>query len=152
MPVNLRPTAGVRFYVSADAPATFDAAGYAALTWTEVAGFDNLGEVGDEYEVGTFDSLTDGRLKYRAINDAGQYEGTPVDDPADPGQIVIKAAFDAGKGTPAEKLSTRAEDEAGIGTYAQTIVSGWKRVYGGASDLQRRRMMMPITPGTTVEY
>lgn len=152
MPVEIRPTAGTCVFVSTGVPATFDAAGYAALTWVEVGGFDNIGEIGDMDEVGNFDSIKDGRIKYRSINDPGQIDGSPADVPADPGQILIAAAKAAGRGTPAEKLSYRVEDEAGIGSYAQVIVSSWKRAYGGAVDLQTRNMVMPVIAGTIVEY
>lgn len=152
MALTPRPSSGSQLYVSAAAPATVDEAGYAALTWTEVAGFDNLGEIGDEYEVGTFDSLTEGRIKYRSILDAGQIDATPLDAPDDPGQIILKAAFGAAKGSAAETISIKIEDESGVGTYARAIVSTWKRLYGGAADLQLRKCAMPIVAGTVVEY
>ncbi len=152
MPLTPRPTSGATMSVSAAVPATITEAGYTALTWTPVAGFDNMGEIGDEYEVGTFDSITEGRIKYRSILDAGQIDASPLDQPADPGQVILKAAFDAAKGSAAETISIRIEDESGTGTYARAIVSTWRRVYGGAGDLQLRRAVLPIVPGSVVEY
>ena len=153
MAIQLRPTSGTRVYLSTTLPATADAAGYGAIAdWAEFAGFDNIGEIGDMDEVGNFDSITEGRIKYRSINDPGQIEGTPADLPADPGQVIAKGAKDAPKGGVGEVISFRVEDESGVGTYAQVMVSSWRRVYGGAADVQLRRVVMPIIAGTIVEY
>lgn len=152
MPIQLRPTAGTKVYVSAAAPATIDAAGYGALTWTEVAGFDQIGEIGEMDEVGNFDSITEGRIKYRSISDPGEIEGSPADLPSDPGQVILKGAKAAAKGSAAEVISFRVEDEAGFGTYARVMVSKWTRTYGGATDVQIRNATMPVIAGTIVEY
>lgn len=152
MAVNLRSTAGVVVSASAAAPATFDAAGYAALTWTPVNGFDNIGQIGEVDEVGNFDSITDGRIKYRAISDPGEMSMNIADDPDDAGQVILAAGKAAGKGSAGEKISLRIEDGAGVGTYAQVLVSSWARDYGGASDVQRRVAVLPIIAGTIVEY
>ncbi len=152
MVIALRPSAGTKVYVCEDAPATIDPTGFAALIWTEAKGFDQVGEIGDSDEVGNFDSLTEGRIKYRSISDPGQMDAAPADLPADPGQIILKAAKDAAKGSAAEVISFKVEDEAGYGTYARIMVSKWSRQYGGATDVQLRNAIMPIVAGTIVEY
>lgn len=152
MPITLRPTAGTTVYASAGVPATYDAAGYAAKTWTEVKGFSNVGEVGDEMEMGTFDSLKDGRLKFRTIADPGDLDASMADLPADPGQIILKTAFSAARGSAAETISLRVEDASGKGTNMTVKVRGWRRVYGGATDVQLRNAPMPIDAGSVVEY
>jgi hypothetical protein len=152
MVIALRPSAGTKVYASEAAPLTIDAAGFTALTWTEVKGFDQVGEIGESDEVGNFDSLTEGRIKYRSISDPGQMDAAPADLPADPGQIILKAAKDAAKGGVGEVISFKVEDEAGYGTYARVMVSKWTRQYGGATDVQLRNVTMPIVAGTIVEY
>lgn len=152
MAIQLNPSAGTKVYVSAAAPATFDETGYAALTWTEVKGFSNAGNIGDSMEVGNFDSLTDGRIKYRSINDPGQIDASMADDPSDAGQIILKAAFAAGRGSSAELVSLRIEAADGSGTYAQSMVAGWQRAFGGAADIIMRNTTLPIKAGTVVEY
>lgn len=152
MAIAIRPAAGTTISVSAAAPATFDAAGYDAVSsYTEVKGFDTLGTVGGAMEVGNFDSLTDGRMKFRGTEDPGEFEAAPADLPKDPGQVILKAAFDAGRGTSGEKVSVKIEDEAGFITYAQCLVSTWSRTYGGAMDIIIRNVTMPIVAGTVVE-
>src|SRR6476661_3645798 len=130
MPTTLRPSAGTVVSVSAAAPATTDAAGYAALTWTAVGGFSEIGEVGDNIEVGNFDALVEGRIKYRSIADPGQLEASMADMPADAGQIILKAAFAAARGAAGETISLKVQDSSGKGTYMRVIVASWVRVYG----------------------
>lgn len=156
MAINLRPAAGTKVYVSTDAITTYNddgTTGYGSVsTWVEVAGFDQIGEIGDSDEVGNFDSLTDGRIKYRAINDPGEFNAAPADDPTDAGQVLIAAAKAAAKGTAAERLRMKVEDEAGYGTWADVLVSSWTRNVGGASDVQTRTAVMPIIAGSIVEF
>lgn len=152
MAIQLTPSAGAKLYVSAAAPATNDAAGYSALTWTQVKGLDQLGEFGRAYEVGTFDSLDEGRIKYRSILDEGEIDATPADLPDDPGQVIVAAAANAARGSAGEVISFRAEAESGAGVYGQCMVSTWKRQFGGATGIVLRRMIAPIVAGTTVEY
>lgn len=151
MAITLNPTAGTKVYVSAGAPATFTTAGYTALTWTEVKGFSNVGEIGNSREVQNFDSLTDGRIKYLGIADPGQIDASMADLPADPGQMIMKTASDA-PGTAANVLSLRIEGPNAKGTYAQVLVGGWRRAFGGANDVQMRMSALPIVAGTVVEY
>lgn len=151
MAVTLTPTAGVLVQVSAADPATFNAAGYEALTWTNVGGFDNIGEIGDGYEMQNFDSITDGRLKYRGILDAGEIEANMADDPADAGQVILKAAFDAAKGSTGEVISLRIIDQSDNYTACQIKVGTWRRNYGGANDVIRRAAMLAVEPGSVVE-
>lgn len=151
MAVTLTPTAGVVVEVSATAPASFDKTGYEAVTYTAVGGFDNVPEIGDAYEMQQFDSVTDGRIPYRGILDGGGGDVNMADDPTDAGQILMKAAFDAAKGSTAEKLTYRIRDENGNYTAAQVLVGGWRRTYGGANDIIRRMAAIQTIPGTIVE-
>lgn len=153
MAITLRPTAGTKCYVDAAAPATFDETGFDALTFAnEVEGFDQIGEVGDEDSVQQFESLTDGIIKYRGLNDPGQIDVNIADDPSDAGQAILAAAKAAARGSSGEKVSMKFVDEAGYGVYCQVLVSSWKRNYGGGNDVQRRTAVLPIIVGTIVEF
>ena len=151
MAVTLTPVAGVLVEVSAAAPATFDETGYNALTFTPVGGFDQVPDLGDAYEDQSFDSVTDGRIPYRGILDPGGGEFGMADDPADAGQVILKGAFDAAKGSAAEKISMRIRDETGAYTAAQVMVSSWRRSYGGSNDIVRRNVTIRAIPGTVTE-
>lgn len=43
--------ATTKLYASATLPATYDAAGYAALTWTAIAEINNIGQVGGNFQM-----------------------------------------------------------------------------------------------------
>lgn len=152
MVAAIRTVSGTRVYVSASAPATFDEAGFAALTWTEAEGFDSIGTVGNNDTVQSFNSLADGILKYRGTRDPGEFTTNPADIPDDPGQIIMKAANDAARGSAGERISLRVEEENGIGVYCQVMVAGFARTWGGGDDLVVRNVVMPVMAGTIVEF
>ena len=151
MALTPRPVAGTKFYVSAGAPATFTEAGYAALTWTEVGGFSEIPGFGESYNVGTFDSVSDGQFKYRSLKVANDFTTTMLDDPASPGQIIMKTAFDAPQSSAGERISFRRLDAGGFGQAAQGFVSDFTPANGGVSDLQMRNVTIAILVGTVVE-
>ena len=52
---NAQTAAGVEFYIGAAAPATYDKAGYEAVTWVKVGEISNIGgDVGRMYNLATF--------------------------------------------------------------------------------------------------
>ena len=74
-------------------PATFDAAGYAALTYQQACPMQSIGAFGTAYESVTFDDLCTGqRLKLKGINDNGDMEVVLGYDDTDPGFDYIMAA------------------------------------------------------------
>ena len=80
--------------VSAATPATFDATGYAALSWTEVGEASDLPEFGATHAVVTFtplktgiDNKFHGPLNYGSVTVPLGY------DSADAGQIILLAAL-----------------------------------------------------------
>ena len=52
--VDLIPTSGSKLFIGAALPATYDAAGYDAVAWTEIGMWESVGDVGAENEVGVF--------------------------------------------------------------------------------------------------
>jgi hypothetical protein len=152
MALTPRPVSGTKIYVSAGVPATIAAGSYAALTWTELPGMEKIPGFGDSYNIGTFDSVSDGQYKYRSLKVAKEISTTMLDAPADPGQIILKNAFAAGLGTSAEVLSFKRVDAAGVGAYARGFVSDYTQAEGGAGDLQMRTVSLAMIVNTTVEF
>ena len=77
--------------VSAAKPATEDASGYGALTWTEVGKVVTIGELGDTAEDITFDLLKTGRrVHVNGVKDVGDVPVTVEYDSSDAGQTIIK--------------------------------------------------------------
>jgi hypothetical protein len=90
--MTVRTTAGTTFKVSAATPATFNAAGYAALAWTLVGEVTDLGEFGREYNLVTHNPIdTRGTQKKKGSFNEGQITLQLGLDTDDAGQILLKA-------------------------------------------------------------
>lgn len=86
--------ANTKLYVAVAAPATYDAAGYLALTWVEVGLITSFGSVtGREYNTATLETVSDAQVREKK----GNYKLPPVEmecawAETDAGQIIIAAA------------------------------------------------------------
>ena len=80
--------------VSAAAPATYDASGYAALTWTDVGEASEIPEFGAAYSPVTFTPLKTGIVnKFHGELNYGSITVPLGYDSADAGQIILLAAL-----------------------------------------------------------
>lgn len=86
--------AGTTLSISAAAPATFDAAGYAALTFTLIGNVDNAGSDGRVYNEVTFNPIgTRGTQKYKGSFNEGNKSITLAYDSSDAGAVLLKTAL-----------------------------------------------------------
>ena len=86
---------GVQFAVSADLPATYDAAGYAALTYTPVGEVLSIGEFGGSADEVQSQPLATGVTEFfRGFVQYGNPSLGLERDTNDAGQAIIKAHFD----------------------------------------------------------
>jgi hypothetical protein len=119
---------GTLIAIAPGVPATFDAAGYAALTWVNIVGLQSIGEMGDENETIAIPDLTAGRIRTRK----GAATGTTVSIalraplPAETatGQANLKTAA---TGTGATESSFRVTDASGNIDYFSGVPMNWKR-------------------------
>jgi hypothetical protein len=80
--------------VSAATPATFNAAGYADLSWTEVGEVSEIPEFGAAHDVNTITPLKSGIVnKFHGALNYGSITVPLGYDPADAGQIILLAAL-----------------------------------------------------------
>ena len=93
--MSIFTSSGVQVYISstATAPATYDAAGYGALTFTQVNSVEDAGAIGDTANEVTFDDLA----KRRTQTLKGQFKGETLSlvcgyDDADAGQLLLVTA------------------------------------------------------------
>jgi hypothetical protein len=85
---------GTLFYISATLPATYDLAGYEALTWTRIQAVRAIGDLGEAYE--TFDNNVIGGIRSNVrsgkLPTTIELELIKIDDA---GQDLLKAAFES---------------------------------------------------------
>ncbi len=91
--MSAHTSAGTTLYACADTPATFDAAGYAALSWTKVNGITNYGEQGRQYALVTTTPVDNrGTRKYKGSFNEGTMDLSIDIDEADTGQGILRTA------------------------------------------------------------
>ena len=93
MPSGAFTSAGSKLSISAAAPATYNAAGYAALIFTEIGEISDLGEFGRQYNLVTYNVLS----QRRAIKRKGSYNDGTISAqmarvPSDAGQAILVTA------------------------------------------------------------
>lgn len=89
-------SAGTTLHISAAAPATYNATGFAALTWTEIGEITDLGEFGRQYNLVTHNPLNDRRtVKRKGSYNDGTINAQMARVPADAGQAILKTAVDS---------------------------------------------------------
>lgn len=90
---GIKTSAGTTLKISAATPATFDAAGYLALTYTTVGEVTDLGEFGREYNLVKHNPVgSRGTVKKKGSYDEGSISLKLGLDTDDAGQILLKAA------------------------------------------------------------
>ena len=95
MTSEAKTSAGTKLYISAALPATEDAPGYAALSWTEVAEVVNLPEFGKTFALVTHNPLGDRKTyKRKGSYNEGSLAVQLARAPADAGQILALAALE----------------------------------------------------------
>lgn len=91
--MTVKTTATTTLKISAGVPATFDAAGYAALTYTTVGEITNFGEFGREFQLTTHNPVaTRGTQKLKGSFNEGAIQLQLGLDTDDAGQVLLKAA------------------------------------------------------------
>lgn len=84
--------AGTALAISAAAPATADATGYAALTLTEIGGVEKLGAIGAVFSKIEFQPLKGPKQKHKGSPDYGSLQPSMAHDDDDAGQTLLRTA------------------------------------------------------------
>lgn len=115
--------AGTLFAITAGVPATFNVAGYAALSWTNVGEVTDVGEFGAVWSNSTGNQLaTRGTQKKKTTRDPGNLDLTLNLDTDDAGQILMKAARDSATAI----YAARVTEPNGDIYYCQVLVNTFK--------------------------
>jgi hypothetical protein len=139
MPV--RSSAGSTLSLSAGIPATFNVAGYTALTWTAVGEITDLGEFGREFNLITHNPLgSRGTVKLKGSFNEGSISVSLALDTDDAGQILAKAAA-LSDNDYSVKITTQNGDD----YYMQVKVMSFKVQVGSVDSVTSATMTMEIT-------
>ncbi|WP_416463190.1 hypothetical protein [Sphingomonas sp. VDB2] len=90
--MTAQTAAGSTIAIGATPPATFDAAGYAALTLTEVGGVDKIGTISPTFAKVEFQPLKGAKDKLKGSYDSGSLSPSMALDMLDAGQILMQTA------------------------------------------------------------
>ena len=129
-------SAGTLFYVSIAQPATEDVAGYEALTWVAIGTSTNLGEIGPNYELTTYDvhgNRVTQKLKGQVNMGSQAIELVRVLD--DAGQTVLRNAVTIGSATEDSKHSFKSAYKDGDIEYYQGLPISYRSTIGGPNDM-----------------
>ncbi|MFD1951865.1 hypothetical protein ACFSGX_13915 [Sphingomonas arantia] len=110
-------SAGTTMGVSVAAPATMDAAGYAALTYTTIGGVESIPAFGATSAVNSFQPLNGPQEKHKGPVNYGSLQIPMATDKADAGQTIM--------GTLGEP------DNNAMGSFIVTFPNGDKRYFRG---------------------
>ena len=135
MATDIFSSVGTTVSVSASAPATYDASGFAALTWTQCAEISDLPSFGTEAALATHTPLKTGVVaKRRGSLNYGSVGLTMAYSDADAGAAILRTAGDAAAGVNSF-ISFRITLKNGDIQYFQGQVMSYKTTVGNADGI-----------------
>ena len=87
--------AGSALAISAGVPATQDAAGFGALTYTEIGSIEKIGTIGSTFAKVEFQPLKGAKQKHKGSVDYGALSPSLAHDDADAGQTLLRTGADS---------------------------------------------------------
>ena len=142
---NVFTVAGTTIGVSASAPATFDAAGYAALTYTSIGNVEDGGSHGRTYAEVTFNPIDNrGTQKYKGSFNEGNKTLSVGLNSDDAGMILLKTAL-ASDSNFSFKVTYQNLDV----DYFQAKVMSLSKGTGGVDSIVMATIELAITTSTT---
>lgn len=124
--------AGTALAISAGVPATQDASGYAALTYTEIGLIEKIGAIGAMFNKVEFTPLKGPKQKHKGSVDYGSLQPTLAHDDADAGQTLLRTAADNATST---KYAFKVTYPDGAIRYFQGRVFGYPENTEGADTI-----------------
>jgi hypothetical protein len=129
MKMGSSTAAGSKLAISAALPATEDAAGYAALTYTAIGGIEKLGPIGPVAAKVEFQPLDGPKEKHKGSVDYGSINPPIAIDEADAGQTLLRTAAAPGNNA---LYSFKVTYPSGSVRYSQGRVFGFPETVDGA--------------------
>lgn len=143
--MSVDSSAGTTLKISAATPATFDAAGYGALTYTNIGEITNLGEFGREYSLITHNPIANrGTVKRKGSFNEGTMSLQLGLDKNDAGQILAKSASVSD-----DDYSFEITTQNGDKYYFQAQVMSFKIGLGEVNSITSASINLEITTSST---
>lgn len=137
----VRSSAGTTIHLSAGTPATFNAAGYTALTFTAIGEVTDLGEFGREYSLITHNPIgSRGTVKLKGSFNEGSITMQLGLDTDDAGQILAKTASQSDADY-SFKITTQNGDD----YFFQAKVMSFKVNVGSVDSVTSATIMLELT-------
>ena len=138
--MGTQSNAGTLFAISAGAPATYNAAGFVALTFTNIGEVKTGGDFGKTFQLITSQVLSRrGTTKKKGTFDAGALSLSIELDPDDAGQVLAEAAVDSD-----DDHSVRITLQDGTIYYLRGLVSEFVTTVGGPNDMLMGRIKVDL--------
>lgn len=139
--MTVRTTAGTTIAVTASNPATFDAAGYGALSYTQIGEVTDLGDFGREYSLVTHNPIDNrGTVKKKGSFNEGTLALKLGLDNADAGQTILQAASLSDN-----NYTFKVTLQNGTFYYFQAQVMSFKVGAGGVNQITAASVNLEIT-------
>lgn len=143
--MTVRTSATSTLRISAGTPVTFDAAGYAALSFTTIGEVTNMGELGRDFQLVTHNPIaTRGTQKFKGSFNEGTMSLQLGLDTDDAGQIIAKAGS-LSDNAYAFKLTTANGDV----YYFQALVMNFKVGVNDVNSITSATINLEITTSNT---
>lgn len=144
--MSFKISAGTLFKITAGVPATFDSAGYAALTWTTVGEVRDFGEFGFEWAHASSKPVAlRGVQKKKTSREPGGFNLTLALDTDDAGQVIVKAGRDSATALYAAQFHEPGGDK----YYCQVLVKSYTVVLGNQDSDQIANAKFEVTASST---
>lgn len=139
--MTVRSSAGTTIHLSAGIPATFNVAGYTALTFTAIGEVTDLGEFGREYNLITHNPIgSRGTVKLKGSFNEGSITMQLGLDTDDAGQILAKTASQSDADY-SFKITTQNGDD----YFFQAKVMSFKVNVGSVDSVTSATIMLELT-------
>lgn len=139
--MSIGTVAGTTIGISAGTPATFNVAGYEALTFINIGNIDDGGEHGREYAEVTFNPIdTRGTRKYKGSFNEGTKTLSLAYNSDDGGMAILKTALDSDA-----DFSFEVAYPDGDIDYFQAKVMSLKKATGGVDTMRMATVNLSIT-------
>ena len=130
--MGLQTGFGAAIAISAATPATFDASGYGALTYTEAGNCEKIGTIGATFAKVEFQPLKGSKQKLKGSRDDGSLQPNFAIDGTDAGQTLFKTAA-ADETNLLYSFKVTMQD--GTKRFFQGRVFGWPENVDGADNV-----------------